>query len=731
MHGCVPFQRIINGTRSLNLSTSSSRIPHLTLHIRRRHSPSHVARNKPSQWSPSHRRRPHLSATRRAASSDTLYPQRDQRDELETEHHKPISHDVHEQETLGDAPPPMSMLEIVREGHPDRVLLGLLNPDIALDFISTATDEDFADAICTIDPEYFIVPFRDLHYHFPPSLETQPAFRYVKSFEERARTFINILNKLTEERVNATDTIPFRVHCHLLKCLAACGRGDLATHVFYNSMPDDQLMPDRACYNYLMEALTWNHAYNGRERYKLRVTGDRLALRSYEDRPLNLAGHGVASPSNPENKDSIRIQILKIFNDLVRQGISGDEATFCHVMIAMGREGDIEGVKSILKSVWNIDIDGLNAYDEEELESPTFYDENSILRPSERLLFTIAHIFGSNNQIDTASTLLDYVSRHYNMEISNKVWNHLLGWAYSIFSQGRPWQRRRGLNIGRPSAAAVESLFAVLQGEPYNIQFGIVPLHYRIRVRLAKRMLDPLLADVRDCLRQLDDDRLQLSTLYDKMRNLVLGNYGGTHQGDLATVRFLNLRRQFILTALRTEAHLQLMIINLRNMFKENFFAGGGKEVEHPWRSLPNLILEFPDFLPNILPYYTPTGHVMLIVKEDRKQAILETNTWQMTRTSNLRNMLDTFSPFKLMQAAWALSEGSNELICRYLDSLKDPSDENMTVDWIAQDEFNGREWRLNESSYRAPYPRSADRPESGWYPWRGPLPPGAKPWRY
>ncbi|KEF53127.1 uncharacterized protein A1O9_11035 [Exophiala aquamarina CBS 119918] len=623
------------------------------------------------------------------------------------------------------------MLQIVREGHPDRVLLGLLNPDIALDFISTSTDEDFADALCSLDPEYFIVPFRDLHYHLSPTLETRPQFRYVKSFEERTTTFINILNKLTEERINAVRAIPLRVHCHLLKCHAACGRADLAKHVFYKSMPEDQLMPDRACYNYLMEALTWNNAYSGRERYKLRVTGDRLAFRSYDDRPLNLAGHGVASPSNPENKDSIRIQVLKIFNDLVRQGISGDEATFCHLMIAMGREGDMEGVKSILKSVWNIDIDGLNAYDEEELESPTFYVENSILRPSERLLFTIAHIFGSNNQIDTASTLLDYVSRHYNMEISSKVWNHLLGWAYSLFSQGRPWQRRRGLNIGRPSAAAVESLFAVLQGEPYNIQFGIVPLHYRIRVRLAKRVLDPLLSDVRDCLRQLDDDRLQLSTLYDKLRVLVLDNYGDTHQGDLATVGFLNLRREFILTALRTEAHLQMMIVNLRNMFKENHFAGGGKEVEYSWRRLPKLILEFPDFLPNIVPYYTPTGHVMLILKETRKQAILETNTWQMTRTSSLRNMLDTFSPFKLMHATWVLSEGSNELICRYFDSLNDPSAENVTVDWVAKDEFNTRKWRLNEPSYRDPYPPSADRPESGWSPWPGPPPPRGSQIRY
>jgi len=623
------------------------------------------------------------------------------------------------------------MLEIVREGHPDRVLLGLLNPEVARDFISNATDENFADAVCAIDPEYFIVPFRDLHYHLAPSTEIEPVYRYIKSFEERAATFINIINKLIEDRMTTTDNIPFRVHRHLLKCLAACGAGESAKNVFYKSMPENHHIPDRACYNYLMEALIWNHAYNGRERYKLRVTADRLAIRSFDTRPLNLAGHGVASPTNPENRHSVRIQVLKIFNRLVRQGVSGDEATFCHLMTAMAREGDMEGVKSILKSVWNIDMDGLNTSDEEQLESPTFYDESSILRPSERLLLTIAHVFGSNNQIDTASALLDYVSRHYNISISNKVWDHLLGWAYCLFRHWNAWQRRRGLHVGRPSAAAFESFFAVLEGKPYNIQFGIVPLNYRIRVRLAKRVLDPLLTDMRECLRQLNDDRRQLSTLHDKMRNLVKGNFGETHRGGLATIPFLNLRRQFILASLRMEAHLQLMIVNFRKMFKEDRFAGGGiRETEYPRRRLPNLIHEFAEFLPNILPYYIPTGHVVLELKEAREQAIMETSTFQTTKTSNLRHMLDTFSPFKLMRAAQVLSEGDPERIVKYLASLKDPSDENITGDWIAKDEFGGRKWRFNEPLYRTQHPSAADRPDSGWHPWRGPLPPGTMPWR-
>lgn len=618
------------------------------------------------------------------------------------------------------------MWDLVKEGHPDRVMFALLNPAVALDFVSTATDDDFADAISILDPDYFIIPFRDLHYQINNRLETQPSYRYIKSFEERASTFLNILNKLTADREEAGQTIPLRVYCHLLKCAAACGRADLAKHVFHQSLPDNHLVPDRACYNYLIESMTWNHAYSGRERYKLRVTADRLELRSHVNRPSNYAGHGVATPSNPENPESIRLQVLKIFNDLVRQGISGDEATFCHLMTAMGREGDMEGVKSVLKSVWNIDIDGLNTYDEEELETPTFYEEDSILRPSDRLLFTIAHIFSSNNQIDTASSALDYVSRHYNIEVPIKVWNHLLGWAYSIFSQGRSWQRKRGLNIGRPSAAAVESLFAVLQGEPYNIEFGIIPLHYRIRLRLAKRVLGALLDDVRTCLRQLDDDRVILSTMYDKLREFMAGNFLQTHQHGLATVPFLNLRREFILAALRTESHLQLMIVDLRNIFKESKFAGAGKEFEWPFRRLPNLILEFSDFVPDLIPYYTPTGHVTLFVKEHRGQAILETNRWQATRAANLRNSIDTFSPFKLLKASLALSLGKHA-VRKYRSDMSDPDNKDLATDWIARDEMDGRLWRLDEPEYRGPFPPAPEWPESGWTPWRNSYPPKSK----
>lgn len=609
------------------------------------------------------------------------------------------------------------MWELVKEGHPDRILLALLNPAIARDFISMATDDDFTEAICALDPEYFISPFRDLHYHLNPSMETQPTFRTIKSFEERTNTFLKILRNLIADREAAARTIPLGVYRHLLKSAAVCGRADLAKDIFYQSLPEDHLVPDRACYNYLMEASAWNNLYGGRERHKLRVTADRLEIRSRIKRHPNYTSHGVTTPSNPENPDSIRLQVLKIFNDLVRQQISGDEATFCHLMIAMGREGDMKGVKSVMKSVWNIDVDALNKHDEKELELPIVYELDSILRPSERLLFTIAHIFSSNNQVETASTLLEYVSRHYKIKVPNKIWNHLLGWAYSIFSQGRPWHRKRGLNIGRPSAAAVESLFVVLQGEPYNIKFGIIPLHYRIRVRLAKRVLDVLLDDVRLCRQQLDEDRLALANIYDRMQ-LVMSKYDQTHQNDLATETFLNLRREYILTSLRVEAHLQLMIKDLRNIFKETYFPEGRKIKKWAWQRLPNLILEFSEFLPNLLPYYTPTGHVVLSTKQHRTQAIRESNGFQTRQTATLRNMLDTFSPFKLMKASWAFSCGE-KATQKYIQDMWDPYSEDLLTDWAADDEMKGRLWRQAEPAYRAPMRPAPEWPESGWTPWR------------
>ncbi|KIV93962.1 hypothetical protein PV10_05132 [Exophiala mesophila] len=702
MRGSRPLTRIINGSQQ-----PASRIPHLRLHIVR-HNSSSIQRKESwrSAFSPPQRSSQlHPTDTSSWPSASRAHP------------HTPRSYVSTPATTHSEQDVRPSMEDLIAENDPERIFFGFINPDIGLPFIRNASDEAFAQAFSALDPEHFIVPFREIHHYLRRSLETQPVWRVCKSLEERISTFTLVLNNLLRERQEAGFPATLALYRHQLRCAAACGDGTTARHLFYDLMPIDEVKPDLECYNLLMEAVTWNNAYSHQERYHLRVTRQSLNFRSRDNRAKNYAGWGVASPHNPENPQSVRFEVLRIFNELVRDGFTANEATFCHLMVAMGREGDIPGVKSVLKSAWNIDVDSLETIDEEELESPTFYENDSPLRPSQRLLFTIAHVFCTNNEITNTTMLLDYISRHYNMEISRHVWNHTLEWAFVLFTNGTSWFRKQGRSVGRPTGAAVESLFGIVLSEPYEFQLGVIPLIYRLKVRTYKRVLTPALEDARECLQLLDKERMKLSVAFDNMSKLAKGSWSGLFEHGLPTREFLQARRELILQELWTECYIQLVIVSTRSMFKESEWPGSGKETEWPRRGLPNLVREFPEFLPDVVPYYTETGHVLLHGKETRREAVSASNGYQLTRTARMRNLLDTFSPARLEQSARILHEGRMmKMKAREAERIR-----SERVDWIAGDEIDARQDRLQSAPTRVKYSPSADNPQGQWRPWQGP----------
>ncbi|KIX08319.1 uncharacterized protein Z518_02975 [Rhinocladiella mackenziei CBS 650.93] len=607
------------------------------------------------------------------------------------------------------------MEELLQENNPDRILLGLVSRSIGDVFVANADDDTFSQAICALHPDHFIVPYRELHHHLKPSLEVQPRYRLVTSLEERIDTFIKILDTLVVLRQEKGYIISLEVYRHLLHCAAAAGHRSLAKNVFRKFMPEANVKPDLECFNYFMEALNWNNAYGRHERYHLRVIPYNLHRRSSPQEYKGFTGHEVASPTHPGNPNSIRLEILRTFNELVRQGLQGNEATFCNLMVAMGREGDIASVKSVLKSVWNIDVDALEHYDEEEIESPRFYEDDSPLRPSGRLLFSVVHIFGTNNQISVASMLLDYISRNYNLEIPEFVWSHLLEWTFVLASQDRNYRIQKGFGIGRVSGQAVESLYTVFHSEPFNVKPKIVDLMFRVKVRAKKGMLDMTLEDIRECMRMLEEDRTNVSILYDKMRYHLDRGYYTLFKSGIPAADFLRLRREFVLASLKLECSLQLIIIAVRNVFKEKEWPSAGRGVEWPYRRLPGLVKEWSDFLPNIVPYYTPTGHVTLLGEEHRKGAIRSANSNQMTKAGSMRIMFDSYSPARLLHAADFVYRKPTGLTAFYEEAEADS--ESVYTDWVSEIEKEQRTQRMEAKDSKIYFP-AADYRMDEWRPW-------------
>ncbi|KIW33708.1 uncharacterized protein PV07_00536 [Cladophialophora immunda] len=720
MHGSLPLVRLINGFSQ----PSPSRIPHLTLHILRRGTPSSA------HWDvglcfPNARylRRFQRPSSTNVSFSPFILPNQttllDEHDDL-----PPIEYGVQEvpaADSTRGARKLVSMQALLEENNPDRILLGLVTPQIGDDFIENADDQTFARAICALDPEHFIVPYGKLFRYLKPSLETQPKFRIVRSLEERVATFINILDSLVTQRQKHGHSLGLDIYRHLLRCTAAAGVGSFARNVFRKAMREDDIEPDLDCYNYFMEALTWNEAYNRHERYRLRIVRHNMFRRSLETRPLGFFGHGVASPKNPKNEQSIRLETLGIFNELVNQGLNGNEATFCNLMVAMGREGDLGSVKSVLKSAWNIDVDALDKYDEEELESPTFYEEGSPLRPSARLLFTVVHVFGTNNEVALGGMLLDYISRNYNLEIPEYIWTHLLEWTFVLSIQHSKARIERGHGEGRIARRAVESVYHVFHNEPYNVQPKIEDLIFRVKARSEARKLYKAVEDLRQCMVLLEEERTRLSEMHDQIRQLLEdADYHYIFYDGLPSPAFLDLKHKYVLASLQLECHIQLISIAVRNTIKRKDWTSHDEGTDWPYRGIPNIIAEWTDWLPNIIPYYTPTGHVCIWGRESRHAAIQSANSLQTTRTGTMRMLLDSYSPTRLRHAAGFIHRGpTGNALTKFQDEVRSDSSGRLS-DWVLRFEAAVRQERLNDRQVVGAQVPGPDHHSEDWRPWGG-----------
>ena len=725
MRGSLPSARLLNGCPL----PSPSRIPHLTFHILSRRSPSSPRKDSKLGLFGSFRPRrfEHSSSTSVPPSLREPIKQSFVPDEHDG---PPLSAPQAEETSVADATQRAnkltSMHELLGEKNPERILLGLVSPQIGDDFIKDADDEAFASAISAIDPEHFVIPFRNMFRYLKPSLETQPKYRIVRSTEERVASFIYILDTVITQRHNCGHPLGLDIYRHLLRCAAATGNGSFARNIFTNVMPEEGVEPDLDCYNHYMEALAWNEAYSRHERYRLRVVRYHMMRRSDEFRPLGFVGHGVASLNNTQGEKSIRLEILALFHELVDQGMNGNEATFCNLMVAMGREGDLGSVKSVLKSVWNLDVDALDRCDEKELESPMFHQEGSPLRPSTRLLFTVVHVFGTNNKVALGGMLLDYISRTYNLRIPEYVWTHLLEWTFVLSIQHSKSRMEQGFGEGRIARRAVESVYHVFHSEPYNVKPKIPDLIFRVKASQEGRKLYKTLDLLRECMVLLQEERNRVSEMHDQLRQMMIRrDYHDIFHDGLPSTEFLEAKRRFVNMSMQMDCDIQLISIAVRNTFKRKDWICTDAGTDWPYRGIPDMIAEWAAWLPNTVSYYTPTGHVRIWAKYMRRAAMLSSNSSQTTKTGVMRRLLDTYSPSRLCHAIGyyhrTASGPKDTFMPKYQAELDNDTTGKLT-DWVHRYEESVREGHLNDRQVATgmltvPGP---DRLGHDWKPWGG-----------
>lgn len=505
------------------------------------------------------------------------------------------------------SPAAEAVINALRVQDPDELLQAFSSACEDPEYVRSIPPPLFTEILRLLDPEYFVEPYKQIHQDLSAAYVQVLGIRPVQSFFAR---FVRYVQDIVSKRREAGHKLGIAEYKILLNCARSVGDGETATAI-WNDMRKDRVRPDVECYNHYIEAKCWSGAYEPAQRQKFRVIPYHMVMRLGRDRREGFGGYQVGYQSG------LKTEIVRLFDTMVREGLLGDERTFVLMMTAMGREGDIKGVRSILKKVWSVDAVQLMEDDEAALEAVKPYPIDSPLRPTPLLLFTMAHIFGSNNDVPTALRVVDHVSRHYSLPIPRGVWSHLLEWTFVLSERRYGPRKNDGSYLGRLPLQSVASLWDTMVSDPYNIK-PTMPMYNRYIKNLnSRQMVWMYLQKMREA-KHLYEDSYRAYRLALRKYVIALRSYKKYLHRPGTRVALHSLQRK--LERARMERARDYTYIKrwVRLLL-------GNTRWNHSWsrdwerEGLPDAIEEWRPFLPAIVTYPTNGGTVSLDMKLARR----------------------------------------------------------------------------------------------------------------
>lgn len=511
-----------------------------------------------------------------------------------------------------------SFYRTIQDGQPDLVMNALLDPCCA-ELVVSMPQNIFVEVLQLLSPSYFVNPYREIHRPLHP---TAVRVKRYKSLDSIFDDFAEKLAAIVQLRQSAGHVLGLAEYTHLLDCARSIGDAYMADMI-WNNMRESGVSPDVQCYNHYMEAKAWDMAYTDREKYNLRMTPFAYRKRKFIHPNDGWRGYGTAGRS-------IRKEVLQIFNEMTEEGHHGDEATFVNVIMACSRVGHVKGIKNVLKTAWNIDVDALlTEPDESNLPPVKNYASSSPLHPTYRLLFTIAHVLGTNNDMPAAVRTLDFVARAYNLSIPEKVWLELFERCFVLSRPrfGRDVQRNAK---GKVSYNFVNLLFQTMTAAPYHVNPTIEVHHILAKTAWDRDRLSEFQHHMRaayDLLTTTRQKRKKARSIIEKHLSTLQSFTNKYQHQAMPNPALANAIHTYDLLRLRT-AQQTLILERLARLLLINTRWTGRDNPAWERRLLPHAIEEWQDFLPESFVYHTRGGLVRFCGGTGWNQAYLNSHNW-------------------------------------------------------------------------------------------------------
>ncbi|MCJ1259142.1 hypothetical protein MMC24_006977 [Lignoscripta atroalba] len=498
------------------------------------------------------------------------------------------------------------VLEALQQENPQKLLSAYLLASKDKDYVRSIPTTTFLEILQLLDPKHFVEPFkaahRDLH-----AAQISYLRDGTKQLEDIFAEYVTSIRVLMQRRQDAGHRFGISEYRSLLKMTAAVGDGE-AAWVLWNAMRSDGVEPDTQCFNLYFGARCWSKAFDPAEREKLRVIpyhlASRLPVKRGEQKKEGFRGYTTGNRG-------LKNEVITHFDYMVKRGLTADVDTFIMLISAMAREGDLPGVQSILKRVWDIDVEALMEGDDQFMGHQNNLSRASPLYPTPALLFTIAHAFGSNNELPVALRVVDHVSRKYSIKINVETWAQLLEWTFVLSTRRYKGRKVDGAQIGQLPLRSVDSLWKTMISEPYNIQ-PTMPMYNRYVRNLWKRQMVDRMLEVMRAGKEL---HLKQERRYMELANITAAaeNRAWDESSDLP------MEGSQSLTALRQETEVQCLYeyrdFLMVSRWVRLVFAGNKWDHDLEWerRGAPTAVARFWRYMPfRSISYNISSGRIDL-----------------------------------------------------------------------------------------------------------------------
>ncbi|KAF4551171.1 Hypothetical protein D9617_14g076280 [Elsinoe fawcettii] len=416
----------------------------------------------------------------------------------------------------------------------------------------------------------------------------------VKPLPKVISEYLDAVRTLAGKRRGTGRKLSSEDYGYLLRASHLVGN-DASARTFWAWMLEDEAAPDLMCFNNYLGAHVWNDILP-EYRTRSRVTSFNMVARDnfYAGTPFN---------NYKIREGGIKELTTKLFGELLKHKHQADEETICHVMVGLAREGDVKGFQKLLTRVWDIDADRIMREDDRAPRKEI--DRDSPLFPSERLLYILSFCYSINNNLPTGLRVIDYVSRHFGVLVTEVVWDSLLHWAY-VLSRPKP--------KGHPDPAsldleAVYRVWDTMQMPPYEVKPTISMYDALTKTYWRAGRTTDMLNAMDEAYAVFAENTKLYQELWKELRNLSKEDTRHVNldkaQQEVDEVGFMIKRG-----SLSMKSWTKLLMSASRDLNKT---VGTPNGEQLSLVDVPAMLGSGWDhFFPNIVQYYTPTGHLQL-----------------------------------------------------------------------------------------------------------------------